>query len=357
MTRPDPNPAEEEYFPMRTVSAITGVNPVTLRAWERRYGLIRPARTPKGHRIYGQKDIELINRIVRLLDRGISISQVSHTLKARVAEHTENRRREFSPWIAYQEHAIDAILRFDENHLDTLYNQALALYPIDIVTERLLIPVLVTLGKRWESTEGSISEEHFFGAFMRNKLGARFHHRNKKTGGKKLLVSCLPGEHHEVGVMLFSLAAHDHGYRIVYLGPDMPLRELVLTVRRSGCDAIVLSGSVTPQDGLLERELPWLVQHADCPVFMGGASSVRCSGAIERAGALPLGTDIRTSMKRIGQAFEDLQQPVHSRENATTAATLDPLPMDGIQNDIGENPVTRRINQAKHRHDTQGEDP
>ncbi len=352
MTRPDPKPAEEEYFPMRTVSSITGVNAVTLRAWERRYGLIRPIRTPKGHRIYSQKDIELINQIVRLLDRGISIGQVSHSLKARFAEHAEDRQQEYSPWLAYQEHAIDAILRFDENQLDTLYNQALALYPIDIVTERLLVPVLVTLGKRWESTEGSISEEHFFGAFMRNKLGARFHHRNKKTGGKKLLVCCLPGEHHEVGIMLFSLAAHDHGYRIVYLGPNMPLRELALTARHAGCDAIVLSGSVTPHDDLLTRELPWLAGHADCPVFVGGTSSVRCSDAIERAGALPLGTDIRTSMRHIGQAFENVQQPVRRWETAAIATTPGLKYVNGTHDDISEDPVTRRINQAKYRHNT-----
>lgn len=292
---------------MRTVSAITGVNPITLRAWERRYGMIRPARTPKGHRLYSQKDIELVNRIVRLLDRGISISQVSNSLGNNIVETAANRQQESSPWIDYQERAIDAILRFDEIHLDSLYNQALALYPIDIVTERLLIPVLITLGERWKNTEGSIAEEHFFGAFMRNKLGARFHHRHKNTDGKKLLVCTLPGEHHEIGVMLFSLAAHDHGYRIVYLGPDMPLHELALTARRAGCHGIVLSSSLTPQDSLLSCELPKLVSHAECLVFMGGTTSVRCSDAIERAGALPLGTDIRTSMKRIEQSFQDRQ--------------------------------------------------
>jgi DNA-binding transcriptional MerR regulator/methylmalonyl-CoA mutase cobalamin-binding subunit len=304
VTRTEAIPEQQEYFPMRTVSAITGVNPVTLRAWERRYGLIMPSRTPKGHRIYTQNDIEQINRIVNLLDRGISIGQASHSLGKRVTKTTDNPQPQDSPWLPYQERAIDAVVRFDEIHLDTIYNQALALYPIDIVTERLLVPVLITLGKRWENTQGSIAEEHFFGAFMRNKLGARFHHRHKKTGGKKLLVSCLPGEHHEIGVMLFSLAAHDHGYRIVYLGPNMPLQELATTAGRAGCDGIVLSGSVTPQDALLKHELPELVSNADCPVFMGGTSSVRCSAAIEQAGAVPLGTEIRTSMKRIEQGIQ-----------------------------------------------------
>jgi len=310
MNTTETRPQQGEYFPMRTVSAITGVNPVTLRAWERRYGLIMPTRTPKGHRIYSQDDIELINRIVNLLDRGISIGQASQSLGKSTGESAASRQQHDSPWLAYQERAIDAVLRFDEIHLDTVYNQALALYPIDIVTERLLIPVIITLGKRWENTEGSISEEHFFGAFMRNKLGARFHHRHKKTSGKKLLVCCLPEEHHEIGVMLFSLAAHDHGYRIVYLGPNMPLRELATTARRAGCDGIVLSGSVTPQHALLERELPKLVYDADCPVFMGGSSSVHCSAAIEQAGALPLGTDIRTSMKRIEQGLRGIQHSI-----------------------------------------------
>lgn len=303
MTTTEARPEQSEYFPMRTVSAITGVNPVTLRAWERRYGLIVPTRTAKGHRIYSQNDIDLINRILGLLDRGISIGQASHSLGKNTVESAARQQEQDNPWLAYQERAIDAVLHFDENRLDSIYNQALALYPIDIVTERLLIPVLITLGKRWEDAEGSISEEHFFGAFMRNKLGARFHHRHKKTSGKKLLVCCLPGEHHEIGVMLFSLAAHDHGYRLVYLGPNMPLQELATTARRAGCDAIVLSGSVTPQKALLARELPRLVNDAGCPVFMGGASSVRCSDAIEQAGAVPLGSDIRTSMKRIEQSL------------------------------------------------------
>ena len=292
---------------MRTVSAITGVNPVTLRAWERRYGLIKPARTAKGHRLYTHNDIELVNRIVRLLDRGISISQVSNSLKASVAKPAEALLQQHDPWITYRERATDAIVRFDENQLDSLYNQALALYPINIVTERLLIPVLIDLGERWVNTEGSIAEEHFFGAFMRNKLGARFHHRHKSTTGTKLLVCCLPDEHHEIGVMLFSLAAHDHGFRLAYLGPNMPLGELALTAKRADCDGIVLSGSLSPAEKLLASDLPKLLQQADCPVFIGGQSSVRCSQAIERAGALPIGTDIRTSMKRIEKVFMDLQ--------------------------------------------------
>jgi DNA-binding transcriptional MerR regulator/methylmalonyl-CoA mutase cobalamin-binding subunit len=298
----------QEHYPMRTVSAITGVNPATLRAWERRYGLIKPARTAKGHRLYTRKDIELVNRIVRMLERGISISQASNSLRADIVKPDEALQQSIDPWSAYLESAIEAIVCYDENQLDSLYNQALALYPINIVTERLLIPVLITLGERWANAEGGIAEEHFFGAFMRNKLGARFHHRHKHNTGTRLLACCLPDEYHEIGIMLFSLAAHDHGFRLVYLGPSMPLGELALTARRADCDGIVLSGSLNLPEKLLASDLPRLVQQADCPVFVGGQSSVHCNHAIERAGALPVGTDIRASIKRIEKVFLDLQQ-------------------------------------------------
>ena len=299
------NPADtrQAQYPIRTVAAITGVNPVTLRAWERRYKLIEPLRTPKGHRLYSQTDIELINRVVRLLDRGVSISQAGSHLQARAVrtgEEQDNR----GPWPDYRTRAIDAIVCFDEEKLDLLYSEALALYPVDVVTERLMSPVLVSLGKRWEQAEGSVAEEHFFSAFMRNKLGARFHHRHKPADGSKLLVSCMPGEHHEIGAMLFALAAHDHGYRIVYLGPDMPFAELALTARRAGCDAIVISGSVNPERHALQAAMKQLVNSAACPVFVGGQTSVHQHHAIEHAGANPLGTDIRNSIRRITQTLE-----------------------------------------------------
>ena len=75
----------EGLYPIRTVSSLTGVNSITLRAWERRYGLIKPVRTPKGHRLYTQNDIDLIQQVLELLDKGISIGQVCQ-LKTHISE-------------------------------------------------------------------------------------------------------------------------------------------------------------------------------------------------------------------------------------------------------------------------------
>ena len=290
--------ADTEFYPIRTVSTLTGVNAITLRAWERRYGLINPVRTDSGHRVYTSADIDNIHRIVALLDKGVAISQVRNALGE--PEQGATRVEETGPWAGFRERMVMAISQVDENRLEDIYNELLALYPTDLVTRKVLLPLLVELGMRWQSTEGSVAEEHFFGVYLRNKLGARFHHRNRNNTGPKLLAACLPGEQHEVGLLLFALAAHEQGYRLVLLGADMPLADLPLAAKRSQSAAIVLSGSVEPDAQMLAEQLPALVAAAGMPVFIGGLTAVRRRDEIVAAGAVPLGNDITHGLQRIG---------------------------------------------------------
>lgn len=299
---------QTELFPIRTVSTLTGVNAITLRAWERRYGLIKPVRTDSGHRLYTQEDIDAIHRIVALLDKGMAISQVHNALRSTSA--APQRAANTDPWARYREQMITAITQFDEARLEDSYNELLALYPADLVTRHVLLPLLVELGTRWETAVGSVAEEHFFGVYLRNKLGARFHHRYRHNTGPKLLVACLPGERHEVGALLFALAANDAGFRVVLLGGDMPLAELPHAVRRAQCAAIALSGSIEPLPELLHESLPQLVDAVSVPVFVGGLTSIRHRDAIDAAGARALGNDIAAGLKRIGDVLSDLQ-PEH----------------------------------------------
>src|SRR5512144_2975755 len=93
---------ETGLVPIRTVSSLTGVNPVTLRAWERRYGLIKPVRTPKGHRRYTMADVELINQVVALLEGGMSIGQVGQVLMVDNLKSPHSAVETFDPWTTYQ---------------------------------------------------------------------------------------------------------------------------------------------------------------------------------------------------------------------------------------------------------------
>jgi DNA-binding transcriptional MerR regulator/methylmalonyl-CoA mutase cobalamin-binding subunit len=291
-------------YPIRTVSALTGVNPITLRAWERRYNLITPQRTPKGHRLYNKEDIELINRVTTLLNQGIAISQVKPLLVQGLTPQSSPLDQTTPDiWSRYLDMMLDAIVHFDENRLDNIYNDALSLYPVDLVSSRLITPLLETLGELWKDNDAGIAEEHFFSVYLRNKLGARIQHMNLRATGPMLLVACLPGEQHETGMLLFSLAAIHHGYRALILGANLPLEQIPAVVEKRACDAIVLSGFSRPGKDLLHKQLPELVSRVSMPVFIGGALASRYQEAIESAGALPAGTDIHTGLETIANVL------------------------------------------------------
>jgi DNA-binding transcriptional MerR regulator len=298
--RPQPA-ATAELFPIRTVSDLTGVNPVTLRAWERRHGLIAPVRTPSGHRLYGHEHIESIHRILGLLKRGLPISQVARALAA--PARGSRTVGETSQWHELRERLVAAAARFDESELDRAYTSALALHPVEIVTDQLLLPVLRELGRRWENDEGSVAEEHFFSVYVRNKLGARFHHRTRNDRGPRILAACLPGEQHEIGLLVFALAAHERGLRILLLAAQTPLEELPAVARLAQCAAVVLSATVTPAKDVFGEQLGALISRAGLPVFVGGAASVRDRDAIVAAGAEVVGTDIAAGVERIQGAL------------------------------------------------------
>ena len=306
---PTPDADEPALYPIRTVSNVTGVNAVTLRAWERRYGLIRPHRTPKGHRLYTKGDIDLIQEVVDLLGTGVSIGQVRGHLGRGGGVPVQASLGEgpgADAWQAYQRRMTAAIERFDEPGLEADYSEALALYPVDVVTERLVNPLLRALGERWEGRRGGIAEEHFFATYLRNKLGARLHHLATQRARSRLLAACLPGEHHELGLLLFCLAAANHGFGFVVLGADTPLDEVASAQARARCDGIVLSGSVDPTPAVLEA-LHSLATGAGVPVLVGGLASSRHEAAIRAAGAHPLGTDLHAVLRRLPQ----LVAPAH----------------------------------------------
>src|ERR1700759_225893 len=110
------------HIPIHHAASLTGVNAVTLRAWERRYGLIRPLRTAKGHRLYTRQHVDLIQRVLALLERGVAIGQVSQSLVASDRERTELRGR--GPWRPYMLRMASAIARFDEQAVDEVYDTA-----------------------------------------------------------------------------------------------------------------------------------------------------------------------------------------------------------------------------------------
>jgi len=291
-------------YPIRTVAHLTGVNAITLRSWEQRYGLVKPLRKASGHRLYTQAHVDLIHRVVGLLDRGMRIGEVRDYLEREAIDRqalAESDGNSQDHWQGLLDRMLATVIRFDEDALESVYNEALAAYPIKDVTRKLVTPLLVEIGRRWSGGEGSVAEEHFFGFYLRNKLGARFHHRSRNGSGPRLLMACMPGERHEIGLLLLALATNEAGYRPIILGADMPLDELAAAADKTGSDAIVLSGLLELPLDLLKNELPSLAAAASVPVLMGGRASVRSLDSLRRCGIESLGADVDSGLARLEQ--------------------------------------------------------
>lgn len=310
-------PSDPDQFPIRELSRRTGVPTSTLRAWENRHGLLTPRRTASGHRLYDQDDVRRVRRLRELVAQGYALAEIGDLLPepdspapAPVAAVS------VAPaWQGYVHESLRALEDFSSERLDALYNEACALYPIDLVTRNLLVPLLDLLGQRWDKRISGIAEEHFFSAWLRNKLGARLHHSQGTRRGRPLVVACLPGEHHEIGLLLFSLAALDLGYRIVYLGADMPTRQIAPVARQTGALGIVLAARGVDREGELLDDLTWLRRQTGVPVMLGSHVSGQLADALPANGLLALGEDIETGLRRM-----EVHLAAHRRMEADSEA-------------------------------------
>lgn len=301
MSKP-PNSLQGLY-PIGAVSDMTGVNAITLRAWERRYSLITPQRTATGRRLYSQADVDCIKEVLILMEQGIPIGQMKEALRVKNKTPEIFAQQSLNTWQVTLEKMVNAITDFDEAQIDELYNNMLSLHPIGLVTNRLLIPLLEELGKRWEMdlSDTAVAEEHFFSVYLRNKLGARFHHQRRQLQGPVIIAACLPGEQHVTGILLFALAAQEKGYQVILFGANMPLGPIIPAAKRIEADALVLSGSNDPAEEIIAEGLPNLCQALDIPVFVGGKIAKHHALKLSEAGAIPTTDEIESGLSVISQ--------------------------------------------------------
>lgn len=135
--------AEVDYFPIRILSELTGVNSVTLRAWERRYGLLKPFRTEKGHRLYCQADVERVNKILYWINQGVAVGKVKVLLQSdpELVSQTVDQTQ----WPTWQEQFIDAVLVGNQVKWEQMFQEASKQYPIGVLLQKGLLPILIKL--------------------------------------------------------------------------------------------------------------------------------------------------------------------------------------------------------------------
>src|SRR5471032_2574609 len=260
-----------ELFPIREVSRLTGVNPVTLRAWERRYGLIQPARTESGHRLYSRTDIETVNRILDWIERGVAVSKVGKIL-ARDDQQADVVRaeRDSIEDTQWQTRLRQAISAFDDRALEHLYIQLSATYPLNVAFQDILMPLWSDL-LRHQGGFGQASEWLFFDNFLRVRALQRLQ-LACASAAPRVLLAAIPGECRKLELLVAGLLIGRDDLAVRVLGMGQPFDELTLVCEKTQPEALVLFSNHSHNQALVGR-LSRLALTLDCPLFLAGAAS------------------------------------------------------------------------------------
>ena len=272
---------QEDLFPIREVSRLTGVNPVTLRAWERRYGLIVPTRTDSGHRLYSQADIEAVRSILSWIDRGVAVSKVGKILArsdaARSVAVTTDESVEVTEWEDWQNQFRAMVSAFDEPGLGRLYGHVFSTYPLQIVFQQILMPLWQELLVRKDGF-GQTSEWLFLDGFLRARVLSRLQLGQSPAAHRVLLVA-VPGHCHELQLLVAGLLLASSELAVGVLAPGQPLLELPLVCEKVDPLALVVFSNHAPDDELV-RSLNRLAQGLECPVALAGEAADLAADAL-----------------------------------------------------------------------------
>lgn len=285
----------EDLYPIREVSRLTGVNPVTLRAWERRYGLLVPHRTPSGHRLYSMADVERVRSVMSWIDRGVAVSKVASIIDRQVSTAAVSEpltdvesaaahlaAADLQQW---QGRLIEAVNGFDLRGLDLIYGQVQGDYPLSVMFAGVVMPVWQRFRDSGEGL-GVSGQWGFLDGYLRGRLFQRLCYR--RSGCPRVMLAGLPGSQAELELLVAATFIAAADVDVLYLPAIPSISELTEMAQRSGCDVLALYGERALEDDLL-RHLPRMEQALECPVVAVGALCEVQPADLLRAGLLLLG--------------------------------------------------------------------
>ncbi|MHA3734860.1 MerR family transcriptional regulator [Pseudomonas sp. Eth.TT006] len=292
----------EDLFPIREVSRLTGVNPVTLRAWERRYGLIEPVRTESGHRLYSMTDIERVRSIVEWIDRGVAVSKIgkilARTEPLKTLAHIISDDLVTADYQQWQDQVQRAVSAFDDIELDRVYSQIFASYPLAVVFQDILLPLWRRLLQHREAF-GQTSEWLFLDGFLRTRVLGRIM-MLRKPQARKIVVSALAGQCRELELLVAALFLSGGESYVRVFTTGQPFDELTLVCEKIKPQALVLFSNHAPTPEL-PRRLNRLALSLDCQVLLAGDAADLAQDALAGSSIGCLGNEGATMQQRMAQ--------------------------------------------------------
>ncbi len=295
---------DEPRHPIQVVARRTGISADLIRMWEKRYRVVRPGRTSGGRRAYTDADVEKLRLLREATLGGRRISDVAGLstpeLRAMILEDvTTTAVRPPSPAgpgslepAALIQDCLTAVRSMDAERLQVLVMRTLSSFSLDALVEDLLAPLFRRIGEEWEAGRLEVFQEHLATSVTRTVLMHIL--STQRSGGHAIVLSTPSGQSHEIGLMFAAMVAASAGWRVVYLGPDLPAEEIAKAARLGRARVVAISLVASDESPELETELLRLgdLLPAESILVVGGAGREAQREALTRIGAVTV-SDVR----------------------------------------------------------------
>jgi DNA-binding transcriptional MerR regulator/methylmalonyl-CoA mutase cobalamin-binding subunit len=296
-------------YPIRAVAKLTGLSIDTIRAWERRYQAVTPARDDRG-RVYTEADVARLALLQQAVARGHAIGRAVALSNADLRRIVESERptapapRSAPPAIDTA-HLVAALERMDGAAAEAELGRLAALLPPIELIRDIVMPVLAAIGEKWHDSPAGIAQEHLASGIVRNVLGSLMRSYGRRTAPARMVFATPSGERHEFGALGAAALAASGGLAVIYLGPDLPADAIVEGATSVEAD-VVVCGILAGADAATRAEAAALARMLprDVELWFGGSGAKDAAAA---AGARVVALDgfdaLEQHLTRLGGRF------------------------------------------------------
>lgn len=264
-------------YSIKAVAQATGLTVETLRAWERRYGVVVPNRDASGRRVYRPEDVLHLRRLREATERGHPIGRLASLsddgLTALLDESSDRRARATSN--AFVERILEAAQRYRTAECEQALTLAIAMLPPPQLVTGVLQPLLREVGERWHRGELAISQERLVSTIVRRHVALMLDTYDRTAHRAAIVFATLPDERHELGLLISAMMCASRGFKTHYLGPDLPPAEIARFAREVQAAIVALSVVLQERAAEVPAQVVELVAHLPegTAVWLGGSAT------------------------------------------------------------------------------------
>jgi len=319
--------------PIKVVARRTGLSQHVIRVWEKRYGAVEPARTETNRRLYSETEIERLHLLCQLTQAGHGICRIAKLPTERLRSlHSETTQTgapaslvpaPLTPSPAapsttpatnvserYLEEAMTAIRSLNDVALDDVLSRAAVELGHQGLLQKVITPLTNRIGLDWEDGTIKVAHEHFASSVLRTFLCNSAKPFALPDSAPVLLVATPSGQIHELGAVLVAAAATNKGWRVKYLGTNLPACEINGAAVQSKARAVALSVVYPDDDPHLVQELISLRKYlpTDVAILVGGRAAESYRDAIASIGA-----SLLTDLTQLNRKLDELRSTAPQR--------------------------------------------